>query len=280
MRFASTLLIMCAAGLLSAADSIATWQYGQGTVAGAAAVPGSSIAADAVVTAADNLVRVTLAKAPDSHLILAPDSVIRIGERDGGILVTLEQGTLQANIRDKGPYADIHVEGAAIDVRVTGTLFVVERVKADSDYVALVEGKVHVNQRRDVAKALSVQDDGVDLTARQGVGGSTATGLTAVDVLAARPQLNSSRAAKKRSVRDQSLDGLGEWEDDLAFRFTTERLTDEITRSLLDQVRQEIAQQVTSEVAQQVTEQVTKQVIQETLGGVTPLGGPPGLPPR
>ena len=122
-------LVSAFVSTLAAAEALATWQFGPGLIAEVPAAVGAEIPADTRITAGDSLTRVTLVKAPQSHLVLAPGSIITLREVDGGLVVELVEGVVQANIEDKGPYADLHIVGAAIDVRVTGTLFIVERVK-------------------------------------------------------------------------------------------------------------------------------------------------------
>ncbi len=263
----------------SLADNLAVWRFGAGTIASKPAVIGADIAADAAVVSSDELVRVTFVKAPKCHLTLSPHSRMHLTETDGGhLLVYLEQGVLQANIGDKGPYADVHVLGAAIDVRVTGTLFVVERVKADTDYVALVEGRVQVNTRKDVVLALKEQGHAIDLTARQGLGGSLSAGLGAVDTLTGRPQLPSSTAASG-SVQEIGTTMQGGWDEDLAMSLTSGQELADLTHSITDEVRSQIADQISHQVTSDVTQQVTDTIVQQIIGGgAQSLTGPPNHP--
>jgi len=279
MRHLSIFSALVLSPWLAAAESLGTWQFGTGTVGGAAAEVGTAIPADTLITSGDGPIRVNLAKAPKSNLLLAPGSSLRLVEEGDSIVVRLESGVLQANIADKGPYGDLHVVGAAIDVRVTGTLFVVERVKKDTDYVALVEGKVKVNLRKDVAQALNQQDGGIELISRQGVGGS-AVGLTGVDTLASRPQLPTTMSARSSTVRDSALGGTGGWGEDHGMDVTSE-VTEALAGTIADQVRQEIADQVADQIVRDVTNQVTDAIVQDVVGGgFAPLGEPPAPPPR
>lgn len=278
MRHLSVLSALVLSPWLAAAESLGTWQFGTGTVGGTAATVGTEIPADTVVASGDGPIRVNLAKAPKSNLLLAPGSSLRLVEEGDSIIVRLESGVLQANIADKGAYRDLHVVGAAIDIRVTGTLFVVERVKKDTDYVALVEGKVKVNLRKDVAQALNQEDGGIELISRQGVGGS-ATGLTSVDTLASRPQLPTTMSARSSSVRDDALNGEGGWSEDQGMEVTNE-VTEALGGSIVDQVRQEIADQVSDQIIREVSDQVTDAIVQDVVGGgFAPLGEPPAPPP-
>ncbi len=280
MRHLSILSALVLSPWLAAAESLGTWQFGSGTVGGAAAAPGTAIPADTLVASGDGPIRLNLTKAPKSNLLLSPGSSLRLVEEGDSIIVHLETGVLQANIDGKGPYADLHVVGAAIDVRVTGTLFVVERVKKDTDYVALVEGKVKVNLRKDVAQALNQQDGGIELISRQGLGGS-ASGLTSVDTLASRPQLPTTMSARSgSSVRDAALGGSGGWGDDHGMDVTGE-VTEALAGSIADQVRQEIADQVSDQIIRDVSDQVTDAIVQDVVGGgYAPLGEPPAPPPN
>ena len=264
--------------LAQAAESLAVWQFGTGTIATKPAIIGNEIIADAVIASGDGVVRVTLAKAPKSHLMLSPHSVMRLVETEGGhLIVHLDQGVLQANIGDKGPYSDLHVLGAALDIRVTGTLFVVERVKADTDYVALVEGRVQVNLRKDVAVALNEQDKSIDLSARQGLGGSL-SGFAAVDTLSGRPQLPTT-VARSGVVREAGTTTTGGWDEDLAMSLTDGNLFGDLSGTILDEVRSEITQQVSDQVIIDVTNQVTDTIVQQIIGGAQqPLSAPPRPP--
>lgn len=275
----AVLALLVLANVASAAEALGVWQFGDGTIAKAPAVVGAEIAADVSITSGDGVVRVTLAKAPKSHLVLSPHSVMHLTEEaDGHLLVHLDQGVLQANIGDKGPYRDLHVIGAAIDVKVTGTLFVVERVKADTDYVALVEGRVQVNLRKDVAVALNREGQFVDLSARQGLGGSAGGGFSPVDTLTGRPQLPVT-AMRGGVVRESGLAGGGGWENDQAMSMTFGGAPEDLANSVIDEVRSNITNQISQQVVNDVSQQVTDTIVQQVIGGSSqPLAGPPGPP--
>ena len=285
IRSCLTMAILVVASHSSfAADQLAVWQYGAGTIAAQPASIGAGIAAEAPIISDAGMVRVTLAEAPQCHLTLSPHSRMYLTTADGHLFVYLEEGVLQANIGNKGPYSDVHVLGAAIDVRVTGTLFVVERVKGDTDYVALVEGRVRVNPRKDVALALSEQTRAVDLTARQGLGGTVAGGLMVVDTLTGRPQLSTAASG---GVRQSATTGNGAWDEDVAMALTngillndlSNNVTDQVRSDIADQVRGDIADQVSQEVVTEVTRQVTDTIVQQIIGGgAQPLAGPPSPP--
>lgn len=278
MRFTTILCLLAITSWLAAAESLGVWQYGNGTIANTAAKEGAEIPADAPVTAGDDVIRLSLVKAPKSQIMLSPRSTVRLVEEGTSLLVYVDSGVIQGNIADKGPYTDMHIIGAAINIRITGTLFVVERVKADTDYIALVEGKVEVKLRKDVAKALGAEGKpGVDLDARQGIGGSTTGGLTRVDTLNSRPQLPTT-AARGTSVRDDAMDGSGGWTEDTAVQVTT---ADELQTTVSTDISTEIANQISRQITDDVTTQVTNEVILEIIGGATvdaELGTPPGPP--
>lgn len=277
-RLYLTVALVAVGSLAQAAESLAVWQFGVGTIDNQPAVVGGEIAASAVIASGDGVVRVSLAKAPKSLVMLSPHSVIRIEETAGDhVIVHLDQGILQANIGDKGPYSDLHVLGAALDIRVTGTLFVVERVKADTDYVALVEGRVQVNLRKDVAVALNEEGKSIDLSARQGLGGSL-SGFAPVDTLTGRPQLPVV-ASRSGVVRESGTTTSGGWEQDIAMSLTNGELYGDLSSTILDEVRSEITQQVSDQVIIDVTNQVTDTIVQQIIGGVQqPLASPPGPP--
>ncbi len=278
MRFPSILCLLAISTWVSAAESLGIWEFGQGTIASAPAMEGAEILPGIPVTAGDQIVRLSLTRAPKSQIMLSPNSTIRLIEEGDSLMVFIDSGVIQGNIADKGPYTDMHIIGAAIDIRITGTLFVVERVKADTDYVALVEGKIQVNLRKDVAKALGAENkSGVDIAARQGIGGSTSGGLTKVDTLNSRPQLPTS-ASRSTSVRDDAMDGSGGWAEDTAIQVTT---TDEMQSSVVNDISTQIADQISQQITDDVTTQVTNEVILEVIGGQSvnaELGTPPGPP--
>ncbi len=279
--FLPALALLALSTIASAADDLGVWQFGSGTIASKSAVVGGLIAPDAAIASGEGIIRITLAKAPDCHLMLSPHTIVRLTEEDGGhLMVHLDQGVLQANIGDKGPYQDLHVLGSTLDIRVTGTLFVVERVKADTDYIALVEGKVQVNLRKDVAVALNQEGQAVDLSARQGLGGSVGGGFAPVDTLTGRPQLPVT-AMRSGSVRNNGTTTTGGWSEDRAMGMTDGMPTDDVSRNVIDEVRSTIIEQVSQQVIVDISQQVTDTIVQEVIGGggfAQPLAGPPGPP--
>jgi hypothetical protein len=202
------------------AKPLASWSTGDGTIAGAAATSGAPIASGVALAAgAGKPATVQLLTAPGSLVVLGAGAGFSLTTEpvaDGkeALIINLESGAIQVHIASKGDYESVHVRGAALDVRVTGTLFVVERVKRDADYIALVQGKVKVSLRREIADSLHRQGE-VELTTRQGVGGSTTGGLGAVESISSRPQLSS---ASHTTVREQALSESddGHWNQDSA----------------------------------------------------------------
>jgi len=277
-------LMLLSAGIsssISAADTapIASERDGHGT-ATTPILPGAAVSAgkDASV--------LTLVGAPNSTITMAPGTVVSLDTRTDAagisLLIHILAGTIQVDIGDKGVYTDIHTLAAAIDVRVTGTLFVVERQKHDTDYVALIRGHIRVKLRDDVADLIAGQrNDPVDLQAHQGIGGSAA-GLTGVDNLITRPQLPSGDAGT--SVRDQATTPStdGNWNTDIASTLTApDTGGDAGTPGVPPAVTDEISNQVQTMVTRNIVEQVTDQVIQNTVappGPASPLSDPPGPP--
>lgn len=144
---------------------------------------------------------------PGSSLTLAAGSQARLTrtgqDKDQVLLIELVKGAAQFDLAGKGPYKEVLVRGAAIEVHVTGTLFCVERADANSDYVALIRGQVKVNLREAVAKALNLKEESVELNDRMGLGGSTNRGMGATTNLTARPQLDGA-ASKRASIQSQA----------------------------------------------------------------------------
>ncbi len=227
MRILLLLPLLAFHAALCAADPVGTWRFGVGSVDGQPAKVGTVVLTGQEVIASDAApLRLICSEAPGITTVLAAGSKGRfIIEADGAggrqLILDLERGAAQLDITDKTPYTAVRVRGAALDVRVTGTLFVVERTRQDADYVALVRGKVHVGLRPDVAKALGKAGE-LELLERQGVSGDTTTGVGAPTALSARPQI-AFAAGLRASVADQgsglSDQGTG-WDLDLAAELT------------------------------------------------------------
>jgi hypothetical protein len=228
------------------------------------------------VSSGGMLAEVRLLDAPGSSVILGPNTTIRLQSRDGAagtsLIILLDAGTVQVSIADKGRFADVHVVGAALDVRVTGTLFVVERASRDSDYVALVRGKVTVRLRQEVLEALAAgSTDHVDLVAQQGVGGGPG-GLGSIDHLNSRPQVGPSLP----SIKDQGAAPGAGWDDDLA-----QDLIDGGGSHIpppSEDIGDDISNHVSETINKGIETQIGNEVINQTLGGSGILGPPPGPP--
>jgi hypothetical protein len=247
-------LILLIPGLLVAADPVAVRADGTG------AEPGEAIASGAAPTT------FTLAGAPGARFRLPANATasVRI-EADGRAVVDLDAGAIEADIRDRGPYPAVVVRGAAMEVRVTGTLFVVQRVRRDADYVALIQGRVTVGLRQEVLALLGREVPDLTLTDRQGVGAGPA-GFEAIDTLTSRPVLGAAA-----SIRDQALepdpDGAS-WSASFV-----------ATQTIAEQVSNQVVEQVGEQITEQITDQVTDQVVDQVIApGLPPLGGPPPLP--
>jgi hypothetical protein len=202
---------------LAAADPIATWKAGDGTIGTAAAAVGATIDFDVALTAgAKTPAAIHLANIPDSAITLAPGTSLTLHqEGDHVLVIALAQGDVQVDVTGQTAYSAIIVRGEAADVRITGTLFVVERVRHDENYVAMVHGKASVLLRRLKADGLADPDaPKVDLLSHQGVDASRDGGLGAVETLNNRPQI---AAADRESIRAQGLAdqaGDGGWNRD------------------------------------------------------------------
>jgi hypothetical protein len=209
---------------------LATWSLGNGSIAGQTAAPGAGITVgQRVGSTSDQPAKLVFATPLSGSLTLSPGAVFTLVEETVAdhqeLVVDLAEGAIQVDLHAKGAYTAVRVRGAAIDVRVTGTLFVVQRVKRDADYVALVQGRLSAGLRKEVSDALG-QDKRFDLESRQGIGASTTGGLDHIASLTNRPQI----ASLKESIQDQGTgpqEGDGGWDKDLAF---------DLLNDLLDQL--------------------------------------------
>ena len=224
MRF---LILPLLASALAAADPVGLWRFGVGSVDGQPARIGTMVLTGQEVVASDAApLRLVCHEAPGITAVLAAGSKGRFAvepDAAGGrqLIFDLETGAVQLDVTDKTPYSGVRVRGAALDVRVTGTLFVVERTRRDADYVALVRGKLRVGLRPEVARALGKAGD-LELLERQGVSGDTTSGVGTPTGLSARPQI-AFAASMRAAVADQgsgaSDQGTG-WDIDLAAELT------------------------------------------------------------
>lgn len=224
MRCLAILLLATAA---CAADPVGLWRFGVGTVDGQPARSGTIVLTGQTVAAADGApLRMICHEAPGITAILAAGSHGRFAietRADGAreLVLELARGAVQVDVADRGPYAAIRVRGAAMDVRVTGTLFVVERPRQDADYIAMVRGKVVVGLRPEVARATGRGGE-IELLERQGLSADTANGLGQPTALSARPQI-ALAAGLRAAIADQGA-GIGDqgtpWDVDLAAELT------------------------------------------------------------
>jgi hypothetical protein len=211
-RRLAPLALLCACCASLQAVDLATWQEGIGQIGTGPATAGATIA-DGVVVAANGRApaRLSLLTGPNSIVTLGAGASlsIKVEEAAGAkhLVLSLLSGAIEVSLGNKGPYQDVIVRGAAMNVRVTGTLFVVERVRKDADYVALVNGHVKVGLRRDVAEALGKPGEEVDLQQHQGLAATTGAGLGVTEGLSHRPSVSDS----SHTIHDQSTTGSGGW---------------------------------------------------------------------
>lgn len=278
------LLLPLLAACAWSADPVGLWRFGVGLVDGKLAKVGTVVLTGQTIVADDaEPLRLACSEAPGITTILAAGSsgsfAIETAADGSQVLVMyLQRGAVQMDITDKAPYSAVRVRGAALDVRVTGTLFVVERTRRDADYVALVRGKVNVGLRPEVAKALGKAGE-IELLEHQGVAGDTTGGVGTPTALSARPQISFS-ASMRNSIADQGMggdQGTG-WDMDLADEMTSGGLDDlagdptpfsEMAEDLADSLAE------LGSAPQSVGDQVT-----EASGGSPPAGNPAlALPP-
>jgi hypothetical protein len=183
-----------------AGDASATWMLGEATVAGSRVRPGSGIAfGQRIVLPQGKPGRMVLNRLDGSSITCAPGTALTLVEEQVGsgtdLVIDLEDGAVQVDVLARGPYAHVRVRGLVSDVTVVGTIFLVQRVAQDREYVAQVAGTVTVRSR--------AVGTSVELTEHHGVGVSL-VGLDPVDLLLSRPQLTPERLAKG-DLRSQGL---------------------------------------------------------------------------
>jgi hypothetical protein len=206
-----------------AAEPLGQWRFGTGTIDGRPAEVGTKVLAGQMVAAGNEApMRLSGSEAPEIICIFAAGSRGSFTTEqgpDGPLLVlSLEQGAVQVEVGARGPYAGVRVRGAAVEVSVTGTLFIVERRNRETDFVALINGRLRVGLRNEVARTVG-RNDAIDLTDRRGVSADTGRGLGTGMVLDNRPQLNLGVQARP-AVADQAsgaaAGGTRDWTLDLA----------------------------------------------------------------
>ncbi|MFM2089839.1 MAG: hypothetical protein RLZZ127_328 [Planctomycetota bacterium] len=277
-------LLLTVVSVLAAADPTAI------RADGSPAAAGEPIASGAATTA------FTLAGAPLARFQLAPGSTASVSiDAAGRAVVDLGAGAVEADIDGRGPYPAIVVRGAAMEVAVTGTLFVVQRVRRDADYVALLQGRVTVGLRQEVLAMLGRDVPALELTDRQGVGASFA-GFDQVETLTGRPSLTSTAPIRDQVVGDpgpasgpgdlpSAVPGLGDLPPvapegnrgpgDLPA--VPDPIPDpgQITQQVVDRVVDQISEQISEQITEQISDQVVEQIVEPTL---PPLAGPPPTP--
>lgn len=289
--FLSVLVLMVVTAIVTAAEEpaapqspIATWTLGHGTVAEATAQPGSSIAVgQRLASPVNQPAKIDFAPPMSGSLTLSPGAALTMVIETIGdtkeLVIDLDAGAVQVDLHDKATFAGVRVRGAALDVRVTGTLFVVERVKRDADYVVLVQGKLKAGLRKDIADALG-KGQVFDLESRQGIGASTSGGLDQIASLTNRPQV----ASLKTSIKDQSTDpqeGDGGWNTDLALELLNDLLNQSGLSGLDDALLRELTDAIGDALFDDLNSGPGDQVI-NTVFATSPSGvlaSPPPPPP-
>ena len=261
----------------------ATWTLGEGSIAEAPAHPGSDIAfGQRVTSSALKPAKVDFAAPMAGTLTLSPGTectfVVETVAETKEFVIDLSAGAVQIDLRNKGTFAAVRVRGAALDVRVTGTLFVVERIKRDEDYIALIQGKVKVSLRKEVADALGSSGQTFELENRQGVGATVGGGLGVMASLTHRPQIAS---AKRNNIKEQSTgpqEGDGGWDKDLALDFLND-LLDQLGFNdvMMNELTDALGEALFEDLHSGPGDQVINRVLSNASTGV--LGGPPPPPP-
>lgn len=262
-----------------AAPVLATWTLGDGAIANGAAKPGTDVTIGQVITSSSaQPARLTLTAPMAGSLTLSPGASLILVEETVAdqreLVIDLATGAVQVDLHAKGAYAGVRVRGAALDVRVTGTLFVVQRVKRDADYVALVQGKLNAGLRKEISDALG-QGQRFDLDSRQGVGASTTGGLEAIATLLNRPQI----ASLKKSIKEQGTgaqQGDGGWDKDLALDLLND-LLDQL--GLDDALLGELADALGDVLFDDLSAGPGDQVINTSFGATSAGTLPPPPPP-
>jgi len=278
MTLRPLVLLLSLSGMLAAAETptppvLATETYGDQVTAGKPQpiVEGQEVSTGAAVG------RLNFVSPTAGFILLGANSSVhlkRISEKDGtSLVIAIDAGRIEVSLDKRKPYKDVHVLGGTLDVRVTGTLFVVERLPHDHDYVALIHGRVSVTLRSDVATAVEAGErDNVELDSREGVGGGPG-GLSAnTDTLGSRPQLTVLSSVQSQG---NGKDG-GSWNTDSALDSVEGGPGTQFGQDISDNIGNNIA----NSIATGINNQITGEVVNQTLGGSTaPNFGPPPGPP-
>lgn len=275
-----TLLLVLIACSLFAADEgidVALWRFGDGAIDGRPANDGAVVRPGQTVTASNqHPLRLTLAGCRDSNLILAAGTTIRLDlakeGADTDLITEVVAGAVQCDLPDKGAYRALLVRGGAMQVRITGTVFLFERVRQDEDYLAMVSGKVKVKLLKILGQGGS---DELELGGRQGLGAGV-NGFGGVDQLTQRPQLTAA-AAERTGLRAQGQGGGGGWNADQALAATT--VADAVNNAVIQTViAGEVADQVLLKTLDATVQEVINQAVATPPGAHDPIQGPPGHP--
>lgn len=259
--------------------TIATWSLGQGTIAGSSVRPGTDLRLGQTATTGKQPAKIDFAAPLAGYLTLSPEAsitvVVETVNDKPELVIDLTAGAVQVDLRNKGDYAAVRVRGAALDVRVTGTLFVVQRVKRDADYIALVQGTVKAGLRKEVADALGKGQQQFDLESRQGVGASTSGGMETIASLKNRPQIVSLL----KSIKEQGTgpqEGDGGWNIDLVIEFLNELFGD---MGLDEALIKELTDALGDALFEDLNQGPGDQVINTIFSSPGVLGAPPPPPP-
>jgi hypothetical protein len=300
---------------LSAADPIVLASLVEGTVTR----DGKPLAIGAELSAGQRLViagktpaRFDFTAPTKGTLLLLPESEIiltnEVAAENSDLIVDLQRGRVEAKLDALGKFASLQVRGAALSIRVTGTIFVVDRTRRDADYVAMVLGKVSITLRREIAELLRRNDPPVELVAGQGLGGNTQSGLGQPQTLAAVasvstfpkavaglglvPEAGFAPGAGTGGVLDtgggSGVSGIDNSSPNTGtgaaapavvsggnLEIPAANLTGGFDPTLPQQVVEEVTRAVTDQITNRVVEEVTQQVIGTILSD---LPTPPPLP--
>lgn len=149
------ILLLCGLTMGVTAEDIVVAQHADGT----------TVHIGETVTA-DRQMALTLPGTTRSEVILAAGSRVSFHADAQELRIDLEAGTIQVDVEGLGPWQGLSVRGAASEVTVTGTLFIVARDRRGIDTVALVRGAVQLRLRQEIVAALG-QNPTVDLSERQ-----------------------------------------------------------------------------------------------------------------
>lgn len=219
MRF--SIILLCCAVIACGGEPIAVWSAGHGRIAEREAAAQAAVLAGETVHAGPEAPAFLAAReAPGVLVSLAPSSSGAFAEEtaDDGqrrLIFELHDGAVEVEVQARGPYAAVLVRGAALELEVQGTLFVVERTRADADYAVLVRGSLRARLRAEIARLLGRAGD-IELQPQQGLGAGTQQGLLAPVALPWRPQITApaaQRAPIQAQATGQAAGGTG-WDAD------------------------------------------------------------------